>query len=81
VRVVPLTQPTLDISLCHCIMIVRKTGVEEPDMADHTDYKYRKTPPMTPEESDKEFGYLDKKYGKLFDWLAGNGSPEDEKKN
>ena len=48
---------------------------------EHTEYKYRKTPPMTPEESDREFGYLDKKYGKLFDWLAGNGTPEDEKKD
>lgn len=50
-------------------------------MADHTEYKYRKAPPMTPEESDREFGYLDKKYNKAFGWLAGNGSPEEEKKN
>lgn len=48
---------------------------------EHTDYKYATRPLLSREERDKKYAPVIDKYGKALNWLAGNGSPDEEKED
>jgi len=51
--------------------------MEQKDMAqEHTEYKYRQRPPMTPEEREKAFGPLMDKYDATFERLGKYEEPK-----